>query len=182
MIIQLNSTAMAIFVFYLALTGWVAIRRGEGQVGLFEIGALVAPVGICLGALALAFQGAGSPDGAAGDAPYQVALLLAAFAALLAGLDVSVILRGGLSGRQRLARHFGRLCLAVLIAGASVGVGQAQDVPGSIGGSPFLLAPEIVVAVVTVIWLARAGIRRWLASRRPVRRAVRGNFATRAGT
>jgi hypothetical protein len=172
MIIQLSSTALAIFVFYLALTGWVAIKRGEGQVGLFEIGALVAPVGICFGALALAFQGAGSPDGAGGDAPYQVAIVLAAFAALLAGLDISVILRGGLAGRQRLARHFGRLCLAVLVTGVSVGIGQAEDIPGSIGGRPFLLAPEIVVAGVAVVWLARAGLTRWFANRRPVRRGL----------
>lgn len=83
--------------------------------------------------------------------------ILASLSALLAGADLSVILRGGLSGGQRLARRLWRMGLGLLVALASA---LAQPrlthlVPPAWRHPPILLLPVAAVVAMMAYWLAR---------------------------
>jgi hypothetical protein len=148
-------TAMAIFTCYLVATAWVTVRRKEGGVGRFEIGAFLVALGIVAADLTFGWQAANSPTGLVGGYTSTAYYVLAAIVALAAASDLKVILRGGISGNQRIARHLGRMCLALFIATASLFLGQAQLFPNSWREAHVLYVPVVLVIVLMIFWLIR---------------------------
>jgi hypothetical protein len=91
--------------------------------------------------------------------------ILAGLATIMAGSDLSVILRGGLAGGQRLARHLWRMCVGLLVA---LGSALAQPrlthlIPPAWRHLPILLLPVAAVVVMMIYWLVRLAF----AGRRP---------------
>ena len=83
-------------------------------------------------------------------------VFLFAGVALLAALgDVRMMRAGGLLGPHRIARHLWRMCFAVLVASASLFLGQAQVIPESIRIYPLLAIPALLPLVLMLYWLAR---------------------------
>lgn len=74
-------------------------------------------------------------------------------------LDVSVIVRGGVSGGDRLSRHLWRVCAALLLAAFSFFLGQQKVFPLALRGSPILLLPEVAVLGTMIFWLVRVRLR-----------------------
>ena len=146
---------VGVFTFYLVATGWATVRRRPGSVGRFEIGAFLVAVGIVVANLAYAVQAAASPTGTIGGYPPAAYGFLGSFVALAAALDLRMILRGGISGASRIARHLWRMCLALGIAAASLFLGQQQLFPESLRGSLLLFLPEIAVLGLLCFWLVR---------------------------
>lgn len=145
---QLGSVVAGVLTFYLVATSWVTVKRKEGSVGVFERGALFVAFSTAIAGLTLGLR---SPS----DAPPLAYFVFAGVAALAAALDLRMILRRGVSGAQRIARHLWRMCAALFITSASFFLGQQQVFPASVRGSPLLFAPEIVVLVLMVFWLVR---------------------------
>ena len=152
---QWTSTLVAVLTSYLVATSWVTIRRQEGTIGRFEIGALFVPLTVAVTLVTLGVQAATRPTTSPAGAPLPAYFVFAAIAALAAALDLRVILRRGVSGTQRLTRHLWRMCVALLIASFSFFLGQPQVFPAYIRRSPILYVPEIAVLVLMVFWLAR---------------------------
>lgn len=153
------SSAMGAFTFYLTATAWATVRRRPGVTGMFEVGAFVAAMGLAAVMLALAWIGAHSPKGLLNGEPYQIGVVFAAVVALAAGLDLKVILRDGVSGAQRIARHLWRMCLALAIAWGSFAA-QPKAQPEFIKGSLLLILPALVVLGLMAWWLVRPRLRR----------------------
>ena len=159
----------AILAIYLVATAWVTVRRQPNAVGVFEVGAFLAVTSVALALGAFAWIGAQSPRGTIDGVPYQAALFIAAFAALAAGLDLRVILRGGVAGPQRLARHLWRMCLALFVGTGSFFIGQPQVFPAPLRGSPLLILLGVAPLLAMIYWLVRLRTPR---ARRPVRPAA----------
>jgi hypothetical protein len=149
------SSVAGLLTFYLVLTSWVTIRRKDGRVGHFEIGALLLAVGLIAIGLILGTRAASSPTGMLDREPFQAAFAFTAVAALAAAGDLRLILRGGISGAQRIVRHLWRMCVALFIAAASFFLGQPKVFPASIRGSFILFMPEIAVLGLLIFWLIR---------------------------
>lgn len=66
-----------------------------------------------------------------------------------------MILRGGISGAPRIARHLWRMCLALFIATGSFFFGQQKVMPEFVRGTPILLALAIAPLVLMIFWLIR---------------------------
>jgi uncharacterized membrane protein len=144
---------VGVFTFYLVATAWVTIRRPEGRIGRFETGAFLVALGVVAANLTFGALAADSPTGLVGGYPPTAYHVFAAIVALAAALDLSVILRGGVSGAQRIARHLWRMCVALFIAAASLFLGQQQLFPASVRGSAMLFVPEIAVLGLLIFWL-----------------------------
>jgi uncharacterized membrane protein len=145
-----GNVAMGVFVFYLVATSWVTIRRNEGSVGSFEIGALLVVVGTAGFAVMLGLRGTRSATSSPGSI-----FLFATIAALAAAGDLRMILRGGVLGAQRIARHLWRMCFALLIGAISLFLGQPQLFSASVHKSGVLFVPEIAVLGLLIFWLVR---------------------------
>jgi hypothetical protein len=143
-----------IFVCYLVGTSWWAARHRDGRAGRFEaamMGLAVAIVAAFLYCGMLAVENGGSLDG------YGAALFFAnaALAALAAAFDLAFILRGKLSGAQRLGRHLWRMCVAFFFATGAFFLGQQDVMPAGMRGSLWLFVPALAPFGFMVFWIAR---------------------------
>lgn len=148
---------------YFIMTSWLTVKRRERTAGWIEVAAmLVAAVGSAA-AFYLAWDSVQKGTALLGGAPFYI---FSAVAALCALLDFSVILRRGLAGRQRIARHLWRMCLGLFIAVASFFPGQLQFFPDFIRNvEPVILLfiPAFTVLGVMLYWLAVVlGTRRFV--------------------
>jgi uncharacterized membrane protein len=141
-----------VLTFYLVATARLTVIRKESTVGRWEYVLLL--LALLDGAAALYVGRDGSADGA-----YYV---FGAVALLAAGADVSVLIRGGIAGSQRIARHLWRMCLPLAIATMSLFVGTPSQllVPAVLRESSLRFVPLGVVFVTMVYWLCRVGYTR----------------------
>jgi uncharacterized membrane protein len=137
-----NSVA-GVFTIYLVATAWMTVRRPPDTVGRFEAGAIVVALAAAAGGVWFAWLGA------------QSAVMMSALAILAATLDLRVILRGGLSGTARIARHVWRMCVALFVATGSFFIGQPQVFPASLRGSPFLILLGVAPLGALLFWMIR---------------------------
>lgn len=140
--------------FYLVATGWATVKRPEGAIGLFERGAALVALGAAAAGLLIGYVGSNAPEGLIDGLPYQVGYVFGSFAAIAALGDFSMILRRGVSGRRRIARHLWRMCLALAIASASFFLGQQDEFPAFIQGSPILADLALAPLAFLLFWLA----------------------------
>jgi hypothetical protein len=152
---QRISAVAGVITFYLVATAWATVRRAAGSVGRFEIVALVVALAAAGADLTFAIQGTSRPDGLIDHLPSQPGFVFGALALMAAGFDLKVLLRRGVSGVDRIARHLWRMCAALFIAAASLFLGQPKVFPASLRDSPLLFVPEIAVLGLMVFWLIR---------------------------
>jgi hypothetical protein len=155
---QWTNTMAGVFTFYLVCTAWLAARRRDGEAGRAEVALALAPLG--LAAIGLTIGLARAP---AAEHPTITAILgLSAFAALL---DLSVILRGGLTGAARTARHIWRMSLSLFVAMGSFFLGQPKFVPEILKTTGLNFVPPLAVLALLVFWMVRVRLPR---RRKPV--------------
>ena len=153
------SMAVGALTFYLVATGWMTVRRGAGRTGLPEKVALAAVLAVIAVLLTLGMQAAlgPRPPGTL-VAPYFV---FAGFGAFAAACDLKVILRGGISGVPRIARHLWRMCFGLFFASAFFFIGQQKVMPAALHRSPLLLVPAVAPLVLLLFWLIRVRATKW---------------------
>lgn len=136
-----------IIVCYFVATSWMTARRRNGRPGWFE--KLACAAVLALAALVIV-------GGLNGATPQPGAALAVGAICLLAGLlDLNFILRGKLSGPQRIARHLWRMCFAFFIATGSFFLGQQDVLPRAVRGSPALFVLAFAPFAVMLFWLVR---------------------------
>lgn len=156
----INAVAAVLTVYFIA-TSWLTVKRPEGQTGLAEIAALVVAVLGSASAFYLAYDSVQKGTALFGGIPFYG---FSGVAALCALLDLSVILRGGLRGRQRIARHLWRMCLGFFIAAGSFFPGQLQFFPDYIQNiRPLILLflPAFSIFGLMFIWLFIVLLTNW---------------------
>jgi len=155
---------VAAVTIYMVVTSWMTITRKEREIGAFEIGALLAALAIAAGGVIVGVQATNSPKGGIDGIPAFLFFAFAAIATLAALADISVIVRGGLAGAQRIARHLWRMCVALFLASLAFFVGQgATFFPQWVRDTNLLPAPMLVVLVLMLFWLARVLMTNWYA-------------------
>jgi len=147
--------AVGAFTFYLVATAWATVRRKKRGVGPFEYGAFLVALGATVTLLILGLRAAGTPTDQSGGAPLAAYFIFASFGAFAAALDFKVLLRGGISGTQRLARHLWRMCFALFFTSAFFFLGQQKVMPVFMQGSPLLFVPALAPLVLMIFWLFR---------------------------
>lgn len=145
---------------YLVATAWLAARRRDGESGIPEIlGCIIIAGGSLIGFL-VTYQTMRDGTAFLGGVPGMIFSSVAALAALL---DFSVILRGGISGKQRIARHLWRMCLGFFIAVGSFFPGQLQIFPRFIQTFEpqiVLFLPAFSIIIFMLFWLSRLAFTR----------------------
>jgi uncharacterized membrane protein len=152
---EMDNVFGGVLTFYLVATAWVTARRKDGEIGFSDrIGFLV---GIAIAAVAVTYwmEAAFSKTGTKAGIPAGSYVLPAVVALIAATGDARMLLRGGLHGVQKIARHLWRMCFALFVASASIFLARPQLFPAFLSRTHVLLGLGILPLILMVFWLAR---------------------------
>jgi hypothetical protein len=167
MILSASGTYMAIMkhqpgnilggtlTFYLVTTAWVTARRREGAPGMFDWGALLVVLALAVVEVTLGLQAAMSPTGLRYEYPAGPYFFLGSIAVFATVGDVRMLVRGGIAGTQRLARHLWRMCFALFIAAASIFLARQQIFPAVFRRTGVLWFLSFLPLMLMIFWLIR---------------------------
>jgi hypothetical protein len=154
--IQIGNPGFAIsgaLVIYMLLTAWMAARQPDGKWGAVEVfGFLFAAVG----AAASVYGGVVSLQNGTAFMGGIPAFAFGGVIGLAALGDLSVVLRRGLRGRQRIARHLWRMHMGLFAAVGSFFPGQLQFFPPwvrEVEPVILLFLPAFSIVGIMLVWL-----------------------------
>jgi hypothetical protein len=146
--------------FYLVGTAWLTVQRREGETGRLELAGMLMALALGVGTWTLGWQvlrGAASYGGV----PAAAFFIFGSIALLSAAGDARMLVRGGVFGGPRIARHLWRMCTALLIATLSAMSGnRTHFLPEAIRNAhlsriPVLLLPVFAIPILMILWLFR---------------------------
>jgi hypothetical protein len=144
-----------VLTFYLVATAWSTARRRDGETGFFDRIAFL--VGIVIAALATTYwmEATFSKTGTKAGIPAGSYVLPAVVALIAVAGDARMLVRGGLHGMQKVARHLWRMCFALFVASASIFLARPQLFPAFLSRTDILFGLGILPLIFMVFWLAR---------------------------
>ena len=141
--------------FYFVATAWLTARRKDGAPGIFDWGALMAVLGLAGVELTWGLQAALSATGMKYDYPPGPFFFMGSVAALAAVGDIRMLVRGEISGTQRVARHLWRMCFALFVAAGSIFLARQHLFPAFIRKTGMLLFLSFLPLLLLIFWLLR---------------------------
>ncbi len=140
---------------YLIATAWSTGRRRDLETTIFDWGAFVFAVSIGVSLLIRSVLVARGRAGVQPGVPLGVYFVSAAIPLLAATGDLRMLVRGGISGTPRIARHLWRMCYGLFIATGSFFLGK-QDLFPAVLRKQYLLVPLAVFPLGFLIyWLVK---------------------------
>jgi hypothetical protein len=137
---------------YLVTTGWLTARRREGQTSIFDWGALLFGLAVGVPILTDGLRIVSGLIPPKPGVPVGMILFLGSVVLLAAAGDVRMLVRGGVFGRQRVARHLWRMCFGLFIATGSF---LAQRRVLAFLGGPKIMLLAALPLIVMIFWLIR---------------------------
>ena len=165
--------------FYLVATAWVTVRRKEAGTGIFDWGALLIVVPVAAAELTLGLEAAISPTGLKYEYPPWPYFIFGAVALLATVGDIRMLVRGGIAGSQRLARHLWRMCFALFIAAMSIFLARQQIFPAILQRTGVLIFLSVLPLLLMIFWLFRIRFANVYKRMRPVVSLSRPSLAAR---
>jgi hypothetical protein len=157
---QTNNVFGGLLTVYMITTAWLAGRRRDGETSIFDWGALVFGLAIGGSLLILGVLVANGQAARQAGVPLGMYFFMGTIPLLAAAGDIRMLMRGGISGTPRIARHLWRMCFGLFIASGSFFLGQQQVFPSAIR-KQYILAPLAILPLVLLIyWLVRVRIRK----------------------
>ena len=165
---QPNNVGGGIFTFYLILTAWLTSHRADGETSKLDWAALLIPLTLGIltwvNGVSVVRRGASSQAGV----PVGMILFMGSVQLLAAAGDIRMLVRGGLFGAQRIARHLWRMCFGLFTASGSffLGpsnrplrllsyVGLGHHLPRALFSMGVYLVLTILPLVLLIFWLIR---------------------------
>jgi hypothetical protein len=141
--------------FYLVATAWMTARRRDGEPGLFDWGALliVLAVGACQ--LTFGLEAALSQTGLRFGYPPWPYFFMGSVAVLAIVGDIRMLVRRGISGTPRIARHLWRMCFALFIAASSIFLARQHIFPAILRKTGALVFLSFLPLLLMAFWLVR---------------------------
>ena len=165
---QPNNVGGGILTFYLIGTAWLTARRRDRETNRFDWIVLLIPLVLgtltWMNGLRVVRSGAGSQDGV----PAGMMFFMGTVMLLAAAGDVGMLVRGGVSGAKRIARHLWRMCFGLFIAAGSFlmgpsnrprrllsRVGIGQHLSPALFSTGLYLTLTLLPLILLIFWLVR---------------------------
>jgi hypothetical protein len=144
--------------FYLVATAWMTARRREGKSGIFDWGALLVISVVGAFHVTYGIEAAMSPTGLKYGYPWWPYFMMGTVAMLAATGDIRMLIRRGIFGTPRIARHLWRMCFALFIAASSIFLARAKLFPAFMQKTGALLLLSFLPLMLLVFWLVRVRV------------------------
>jgi uncharacterized membrane protein len=140
---------------YFVGTSWMTAKRKHLEASLFDWSAFLLAFLLAGIELRWGIQAAMSPSGLKYDYPPGPYFFMGSVA-LMAGVgDLRLLVRNGIAGSQRLARHLWRMCFALFIASGSVFLARQHLFPVFMRKTGMLILLSVAPLLVMIYWLLR---------------------------
>jgi uncharacterized membrane protein len=163
-----NNIGGGILTFYLIGTAWLTARRRDGETSRLDWVAMLIPLAIgiftWMVGIKVVLSGASSQDGV----PVGMTFFMGSVCLLAAAGDVRMLVRGGVLGTKRIARHLWRMCYGLFIAAGSFflgpqnrplrllsAVGIGQHLPPALFSTSLYLILTVLPLILLIFWLVR---------------------------
>ncbi|KAB2878618.1 hypothetical protein F9K33_12550 [bacterium] len=157
---QRFSVVGGVLTFYLVITGLLSVRH-PGRSRWIDASAMLLALTVGSMSIKFGFDGLNN-NGELDGQPAAPGFVFGAVAILAALGDMRMIIKRGLQGTRRIARHLWRVCFAMFIAAFSFFLGQAQVIPEPIRIIPLLALLALAPLIVMFYWLWRVRIKQTL--------------------
>lgn len=141
--------------FYLVATAWVSARRADGTPGIFDWAGFLFVAALAAIEITFGLEAALSSTGMKYDYPPGPYFFLGSVAVLATIGDLRMLLRGGISGVPRIARHLWRMCFGLFIASSSIFLARPQLFPAVLRKTGVLFLLSFLPLALMVFWLLR---------------------------
>jgi hypothetical protein len=165
---QPNNIGGGILTFYLIGTAWLTARRRDGETSRFDWVVLLIPLALgiltWMNGLKVVRSGASSQDGV----PVGMTFFMGSVMLLAAAGDIRMLVRGGVLGAKRIARHLWRMCFGLFIAAGSFflgpsnrplrllsAVGIGQHLSPALFSTTLYLILTVLPLIMLIFWLVR---------------------------
>jgi hypothetical protein len=165
---QPNNIGGGILTFYLIGTAWLTARRRDGETSRWDWVVLLIPLALgiltWMNGIQVVRSGASSQDGV----PVGMTFFMGSVMLLAATGDVRMLVRGGVLGAKRIARHLWRMCFGLFIASGSFflgpsnrplrllsAVGVGQHLPQPLFSTALYLVLTVLPLILLIFWLVR---------------------------
>jgi hypothetical protein len=143
------------FTFYLIITAWMAAHRGDQVPGIFDRAAFAIALSVAAFEVTYGLEAVLSRTGLKYDYPPGPYFFLGSVALLASTGDFRMLLRGRISGTQRIARHLWRMCFAWFIASASIFLARQHIFPVFVRKTGVLFLLSFLPLILMGFWLIR---------------------------
>jgi hypothetical protein len=167
-----NNIGGGILTVYLIGTAWLAARRRDGETSRFDWVVFLIPLALgiltWMNGINVVRSGASSQDGV----PVGMTFFMGSVMLLAAAGDVRMLVRGGVFGAKRIARHLWRMSFGLFIATGSFflgpsnrplrllsAVGLGQHLPPALFSTSLYLILTILPLILLIFWLVRVRFR-----------------------
>jgi len=165
---QPNNVGGGILTFYLIGSAWLTARRRDGETSRLDWAVLLIPLTLGVLTWMSGFEKMRSPEPPKDGVPAGMHFFMGSVMLLAAAGDFRMLLRGGVSGTQRLARHLWRMCFGLFIAAGSFflgpsnrplrllsAVGLGQHLSPALFSTSLYLILSILPLILLIFWLIR---------------------------
>jgi hypothetical protein len=165
---QPSNIGGGILTVYLIGTAWLTARRRDGETSRFDWVVLLIPLALgiltWINGIKVVRSGASSQDGV----PVGMSFFMGSVMLLAAAGDVRMLVRGGVFGAKRIARHLWRMCFGLFIAAGSFflgpsnrplrllsTVGLGQHLSPALFSTSLYLILTLLPLVLLIFWVVR---------------------------
>jgi len=143
------------FTFYLVSTAWMTARRAELGVNRYDWVGLAVVFAVMASELTLGTRAAMSPTGMVYDYPPGPYFFIGSVALMAFVGDIRLLVRKGIFGSGRIARHLWRMCFGLFVASASLFLARQHLFPQWMRKTGTLLLLSFLPLILLIYWLIR---------------------------
>ena len=150
---QTSNVLAGVLTFYMIATAWMAARRRDRRTDIVDWVALLVALAVGASCVTYGFRVAHDQATPRDGVPAGMNFFFGFVVLLAAAGDIRMLVRGGVSGAQRIARHLWRMCFGLFIASGSFFMGRQQIFPAFIRESNVLIFLTILPFLLLIFWL-----------------------------
>ena len=151
----LGNVVGGLLACYLVATAWLTGSRREAKTNIFDWAGFLFALSV---GVFLLVHGVRLVTGAVAPKPGvpNGMIFFLSFVMLIAAAgDIRMLVRGGIFGRQRIARHLWRMCFSFFVATGSFFLGQQKVFPKAWRGAAVWFIPALLPLAAMIFWLIR---------------------------
>lgn len=152
---EMGNVVGGAMTFYMVTTAWITARRRNWGTSLLDWASPLVAFSVAAVNWTWGLQAAMSATGTKNGDPAWPNFVFATVATLAGVGDIRLLVRGGIAGTQRIARHLWRMCFGLFVASASIFLARPHLFPALLQKTGVLVFLGFLPLLLLIFWMIR---------------------------